>query len=535
MRRTVRTEAGSALLAAVILGLALAAAATTAVGAAEHARRTSERTRDRVVALGAAEAAIAEATARLVADDAFAAAASAGRDVGDPALTDWVGLDGTAAYRYGVSVVGEETVVRGRGRAGSAERVVEVALRPRGFADLHRFTDVEVIDPHVVPGTIVASCDRTRWAVPPREAGCPEAVYGPEGVLPGPLHTNDVLVVRGTPTFAGPVSTGWIGEQGDPALDPLWRGADASAQPDFRTPPRHHGLIALPASVDSIALPEAGVCHYHGPTSIRLDGARMRVWSPGSEVQSPGSPPTTPECGQGGLAGRVTVDLPASGIVRVHAGVPGCLVHPLGLDRAEEHDGGYGCADGDALVWGTYAGRLTILAEHDVHLVWDVVAADPGRTSTDALGIVAGRSIVVRRPVTLPVRGSAPHGRNLPVAGPGIGPFGAFPLDSPTPEPSAWVSPRIEAHLLAIGRSVRIQNPSRGQRNTGVLTVRGSIGQRFRGPFELPIPGSTTVTGYADRTLAHPGVLRRPPPAFPSLGDGTWVAVRWRELSPDDR
>lgn len=531
MKASVAREQGAALVATVVLGMAVATTATLLIAVTESERLASERARDRIVALAAAEAGVAEASTRIVADPDYAAGAAEGRDVGDPALLRWVPLEGTAAYRYDLAVTEDVVTVTARGRAGTVERRLEVALRPRGFADLHRFTDVEVTDPHVVPGTTVAGCDRTSWSDPPRVAGCPEAVYGPTEVLGGDVHTNDVLLVRGQPAFTGSVSTAWIGGSSDPTGGALWRAADASAAPSFRHPPRHHGVIALPAGLAAIPIPEVGVCHYHGPTLVRLDGDRMRVWSPGSSDPLPGAPPTSVACGAGLLGGRVTVGLPAAGIVRVHPARSGCAVHPLGLASSEEHNGGYGCANGDVLIWGTYDGALTVLAEHDAHVVWDVRPADAGRGSDDALGIVAGRSIVVRRPVSPPIRGSAPYGRNLAVAGPGIAPFGSHPLDSPTAAASAWTAPHIDAHLLALGRSVRIQNPARGQRNAGTLFVRGSIAQRFRGPFELPIPGTTIVTGYASVTEPRVGVLRAAPPAFPRLDDGTWVTVGWREIT----
>lgn len=524
-------EEGAALVASIVLGIAVATAAALLVTVTESERVASARARDRIVALSAAEAGLAEASARIVADPDYAAGAAEGRDVGDPALRRWVPLGGTAAYRYDLAVADDVVTVAARGRAGTVERRLEVSLRPRGFADLHRFTDVEVTDPHVVPGATVAGCDRTRWADPPRVAGCPEAAYGPIEVLGGDVHTNDVLLVRGQPAFTGSVSTAWIGEPDDPTGGALWRGADATAAPSFRHLPRHHGAIALPAGIAAIPIPEDGVCHFHGPTLVRLDGDRMRVWSPASSDPLPGAPPTSAACGAGLLGARVTVGLPAAGIVRVHPARSGCTVHPLGLASSEEHNGGYGCANGDVLIWGTYDGALTVLAEDDAHVVWDLRPADAGRGSDDALGIVAGRSIVVRRPVSPPIRGSAPFGRNLAVAGPGIAPFGSHPLDSPTAAASAWNSPHIDAHLLALGRSVRIQNPARGQRNSGTLLVRGSLAQRFRGPFELPIPGTTVVTGYASATVPRDGLRRGIPPAFPRLDDGTWVTIAWRELA----
>jgi hypothetical protein len=525
-------EAGSSLVAAVVLGMAIATATVGLVVATEQARATSERERDRSLALAAAEAGIAEATARLIADPEFASAAASGADLGDPALRRWVGLEGGTAYRYGIVVSHGVVTVRARGRAGPIERAVEVDLRPRGLADVHRLVDVEVTDPHVVPGTVVAACDRPLWADPPRSSDCPHAVYAGPEVVAGSLHTNDVLLVSGAPHFESSVSTAWLGDDEEPGAATLWRAVGEDAGPTFRRSPRHHGRIDLPASIGALDLPDDGVCHYHGPTLLRFAGTELRVWSPGSLDPAPGAPSTSTACGGGALGGRVTVAHPPSGVVRIHPGRGGCSAHPLGLDPVEEHDGGYGCASGDAFVWGHYEGRLSVVADGDVHLVWDVGPVDVGLTSTDVLGVIAGGSVIVRRPVSRPVRGSAPYGRNLVFAGPGIPPFGDHPLDAPTAVPTSWVAPAIEAHLVALGRSIRIQNPSRGQRNSGTLTVTGSLAQRYRGPFELPIPGSTVVSGYPSVLAPRAAPLRAAPPGFPTLGDGTWVQVGWRETDP---
>lgn len=524
------------LVAVVVVGVAIAVGATSLVSVAAQSRTTSERARDRVLALAAAEVSVAEATARLASDPDYLRSAADGVDVGDPGLRGWVAGEDGSQRRHLVRTAADGMVeVIARGRAGAVERVVEVRLRPRTFADVHRFTDVEAFDPHVTPGATPTDCARHRWASPPRATSCPEARYGPSEVVGGRVHSNDVVVVAGTPRFRGRVSTAWLGSAGDPRSGTLWVAGDAAAAPEFRRGIHHDGLLPLP-SVGAIETPPGG-CDYHGPTLIRLNGTSMRVWSPGSAQPAPGAPATTAACGAGALGARVTVPLPASGVVRVHRRASGCTTHPLGLGSAEDFDGGYDCAAGDAFVWGTYDGRLTVIAADDAHLVWDVVAADDGPWSDDALGIIAGRGLVLRRPVTAPVRGSAPLGRNVAFAGPGIAPFGPFPLDAPNASAMTWESPRVEAHLMALGRSLRIQNPARGQRHTGVVRLRGSVAQRFRGPLELEVRSSSGsligVTGYPSDLAPRAAVTLVAPPAFPRLGDGSWVTISWRELPAD--
>jgi hypothetical protein len=527
-------EAGSALVAALLLALtasvAAAGLAASARGVAEH----SARMRDRAVALAAAEAGVEEARALLAADPDLVARLAEDGVAEGPSSPDWIALgDSGAALRYEVEVLGHDRVrVRADGRAGPgrdrAARRVEVHLRARTLADLHRFTDLEVLDPTVTPGSTEVDCARYRYDVTPRAAGCREVVIGPTETVAGDLHTNDVLRIAGTPRFLGRVTTAWVGPADEPD-GARWQAGDATADPTFLLAPTTRPPIDLAGPLPPLP---PGTCRYRGPTLIRLLGDRMRVWSPLSVA--PGEEAPAASCGGpggGDLTGRTEVPLPASGVVHVTASGSACTVHPLGLSSAEDDAGGYGCASGDVFVWGTYDGVLTIVADGDAYLLWDVVAAERGPTSDDSLGIVAGRSVVLRRLVSAPVRPSAPYGRNLPSAGPSIAPFGSHPLDSPVATATIWQAPRIDAHLVARGRSVRIQNPFRGQQHTGVLELRGSVAQRYRGPLLGEILSSTgsvlARTGYpadlAPRTVV-PAV--RPPwfPAVPSLG---WAVLAW--------
>lgn len=525
-------EGGSALIAAVLLALTAVIAATTLTAAARGVTTVSTRARDRAVALAAAEAGVEEVRALLAVDPGLLEDLAAGGAV--RTRSTWVPIgDAGAAFRYDVEAIGPQEVrVRSTGRAGpGSDRVqhhVDARLRARTLADLHRFTDLEVLDPTVTPGATELDCARYRYDDIPRAATCREVAVGPTETVEGDLHTNDVLRVVGAPRFLGRVTTSWVGPPNDPD-GPRWQAVDPSAAPDFALPPTTRPPLDLAA-----ALPELPIdaCRYHGPTLVRLLGDRMRVWSPQSV--SGGTVAPTAACGGpggGDLSGRTEVDLPPSGILHVAPAATPCTAHPLGLSSAEDDAGGYGCSAGDVFVWGTYDGALTIVADGDVHLVWDVLAEDRGPTSDDSLGLIAGRSIVVRRLVSAPQRPSAPYGRNLPIAGPGIAPFGAHPLDAPVPSPAIWQAPRIDAHLVARSRSFRIQNPFRGQQHTGVLELRGSVAQRYRGPILgeiLSTSGAVLArTGYpADLAPRAVGPEVRPPrfPGHPSLG---WMVLAW--------
>lgn len=524
------------MVAALLLALSAAVAAAALTASAGTAVEHSLRVRDRAVALAAAEAGVEEVRARLAADPALAADLAAGAAVDGPTSPGWVAIGDTgASLRYATEVVGPgEVRVRADGRAGSgpgpARRRVEVLLRARTLADLHRFTDLEVLDPTVTPGASELECARYRFDPVARGAACREVLVGPTETVAGDLHTNDVLRIAGTPRFLGRVTTSWVGPDDD-VTSPRWQGLDAAAAPDFALPPVTRPPVDLAAPWPDLP---ADACRYAGPTLVRLLGDRMRVWSPLSVAA--GSEPPSAACGGpggGDLADRTEVALPPSGVVHVAAAGTACTLHPLGLSSTDDDSGGYGCAAGDVFVWGTYDGRLTIVADGDVHLVWDVVAADPGPGSDDALGLVAGRSVVLRRLVSAPLRPSAPYGRNLPSAGPGLAPFGAHPLDAPVATATVWQAPRIDAHLVARGRSFRIQNPFRGQQHTGVLALRGSVAQRYRGPLLGEILSSSGAvlarTGYPAVLAPRGAGLRAVPPAFPAVPWLGWTVLERRE------
>ena len=218
-----------------------------------------------------------------------------------------------------------------------------------------------------------------------------------------------------------------------------------------------------------------------------------------------------------------------------------CAVHPLGIPTDEDMIAAQRCGDGSAYVWGTTAGARTVVAEDDVQIVWDVGpdlgVADPATSDEGRVGLVAGGSVVLRHPVGPPLRVVAPFGTDLAFAGPGIPPFGAFPADAPTPVASRWESPRITAALVALGGSVRVQNPDAGTVSDVPIQVVGSVVQRFVGPTGWEHrDGTGAVQGRSGRTLRvvhDAGLGRRPPPGLPRLGDGRLRVVDWEEVLPD--
>jgi len=229
----------------------------------------------------------------------------------------------------------------------------------------------------------------------------------------------------------------------------------------------------------------------------------------------------------------VTVELPPRTLIEVvRDPLHDCVDHPLGIEHGEDTERDWWCSGGDAFVWGRYRGAHTVLAEDYVQIVWDLEPGDSAGAESalgnDLLGLVAGDSIVLRRPVGRPVRRTAPYGLNLAFSGPGIAPFGAYPLDAPTAVPMTWDEPRIVASLAALRGSVGVQNPFRGQVHPGPVRLEGSLAMRFRGVFSWEDRNDSGTLlgdmGYGLDLVYDRRLLTRTPPAMP-LTDGGAVRI----------
>jgi hypothetical protein len=171
------------------------------------------------------------------------------------------------------------------------------------------------------------------------------------------------------------------------------------------------------------------------------------------------------------------------------------LGYPIANETAA--NGTYSCAVGDVFVSGVVSGHTTIAAEKNVWVVGDLTY---GNSGDDILGLVGQSSVTVWHPV----RGS--------------GSAATYLLSG---------NRTINAAILSVTGTFTVQNYDQGNRRAGVLTVNGSIAQKYRGPV-----GTTAPSGY-DKGYHYDSRFRTvSPPKFLKTTITTFLASQFAEVSP---
>lgn len=541
---------GSAVVSALVIGLVVATVLAT-LSARSISESIASRARiDRAHASALAEYGVAAAFLELDAGLAVELRRSGPPggittpvtlDVEPPEEGADAGLEVTVA----VDGVSGDLLIVSRARVRQATREMVARVRPRTTSDFLLLTAFEVVDP------VLFQRPRATCAAPrgdeSRDVTCVDVTVT-DGLLDGPVHSNDVLDVRDGATVASMLTTSSLVSDDDgfvsPALVPT-SGQGATDGAPFGL--HHEPTIDLPRTTAQVAGTTTVTCRFRGPTLIRFDDHVVRVTSPRSVAR-----PDDDALG-GAAIGCLGVDrelltqptsivLPERVVIEVvRDPVADCVDHPLGIARDEDDARDWWCTGGDAFVWGTYRGQRTVLAEDSIQIVWHLSPHDDGpvgaRIPGDALGLIAGDSVVLRRPVGPTIRRVAPYGLNLAFAGPDLAPFGAYPLDAPTPSAVTWDAPRVVASLVALRGSVGIQNPLRGEQHPGPLRIEGSVATRFRGLFaweERTATGALRgAMGYPLELRYDPSLLEIAPPGMPLTTAGGEVRILSLELVRD--
>jgi hypothetical protein len=343
----------------------------------------------------------------------------------------------------------------------------------------------------------------TTWTNMSPAAQCGEIQFVTGDQQRGPFHTNDEILVCGTPAFGRrpgddieiSAPDGAPGGVGDPRG---WRNCGSGApqvnQPGVATPDPNLGTLRIGSpkvemppsntSLKSQALPKY---RFVGTTRIRLEGTQIRALA------------TLKREDNSTVAANTTFPLPADGVIWVSNSTASPCSEYDPIDVVPDPD----C--GDLWVSGDYDSSLTLSAENDVVINGSIThdAADDV-----LLGLIGDKWIRVAHPVT---------SSNPSDFGPGGCVTNSGGLGSIT----------IEAALLALRHSFTVDRYWCGPPRMGTLTVKGAIAQRFRGPV-----GTSGDTGYIKNYFYDDRLRFRTPPKFLDPVQASWKVQTQVEQVP---
>ncbi|MEB0002150.1 hypothetical protein QN357_04245 [Cryobacterium sp. RTC2.1] len=543
---------GVALIAVIGIGAVLLLLVTTMLASSVSGLVKADNDQDWNAAMSAAYAGVEEYQSKLANDNtyqqygslatSFSTGSSYTSTDANPAFGigaggSWAAVDGSAgraAYRYEVdnSKYAATGVIRlqATGRVGKITRSVVADLKQQGFIDYLYFTDYEIQDPALSSTSCIPAYG---WAVSSRP-NCTAIQFGPTDVIAGPVHSNDVLRICGS-TFKMRVTTAYQPTTGDRYILPSGCSTPtfAIAKPEFApvvSMPQTNLLLKQETRSDltTTGVPRPG-CLYTGPTTITFNAAgTMTVRSPWTRKTNVAGDPATSgtvsaTCGTPGtVAGSLgsstgqTISVPANNLVYVQSvprtssdpnywatgtypsgftcasasgssGTSNGLGYPTVNEQAPSSTSSapsYGCDKGDVFVKGQVHGALTVASDNYVYVVGDITYVDK---QADILGLVGQNAVWVWNPVD--------SRSNL--------------LDPAT------TGREIDAAILSVGHTFIVQNNDDGLK--GVLTVYGSIAQKFRGPVGTAMVSggvTTLVSGYSKAYAYDPRLRYSAPPKF---------------------
>ncbi|MGQ7298244.1 hypothetical protein [Quadrisphaera sp. KR29] len=330
-------------------------------------------------------------------------------------------------------------------------------------------------------------------------------------VINGPLHSNDLLKIAGSPVFGNPDTSVWSGAY--PATGPLYWGGGApsagttaqagypvlaSKQPTTMPTGNTELLRYVSPKIDTSSNTDRRGCLYRGATKITFTGTTMTVLSPNTTDAS-----TPSRCLD--VANRNQPQTkPIPPVIYVAAATGSCkgVGYPLANEATTGLTTNYDCKRGTPFVSGTVDAAVTVAGADDVVVTGDLTYADGG-AGTDVLGLVATGYVWVHHPVskTSPVT-------NLTAA------------DGYTPVHT------IQAGILSLKHSFLVQNYDKGAAlSTGTaatkLNVLGAIAQMYRGPVGTG-NGTTASTGYLKNYVYDTRFNALQPPYFIKPVSSPW-------------
>ncbi|MGZ4676283.1 MAG: pilus assembly PilX N-terminal domain-containing protein [Acidimicrobiia bacterium] len=525
-----RDESGIALVTVLIAVFVLLALAVTVIDYASTSRDISKHDQNWNAALNAAEAGVDDYLFHLNENSNYTdyGAANPPPD-GNKAFNQFVDVPGGSTpsqFEYSADTsnltIDGTVTITSTGKVKTSKRTIQSILRRRNFLDYLYFTDYETKDPATYTGSpFTAAQAQTLCALhyyDGRDSRCTEIDFIGADTINGPMHTNDAFKVCGSAQFRGGTTTSW-----NPATGKRWRDDCPTSTPSFSTSgdPAYKSPLAMPPSNSALRSQTSsanGGCLYTGPTRIRLTTTGQMT------VKSPFSKDTHNGCPTNG-----TGSLPRNGVIYVQ-NVPststdanytaGCPYnvngqsHPLGLPIGNDVTS-YGCRNGDAFLEGTLKGALTIAADNNIDITWNLTY-NGGLAGRDLLGLVANNYVEIWHPV----RCTSGTGSTCNLDA-------NFPGESSRGNP--FSNPNVQAAILSVNHSFRVQNYNVGA-PLGSITLDGTIGQRYRGAVGT-FSGTTIATGYGKNYRYDRRMKYLAPPKFLDPVASAWAIAVWKEIA----
>ncbi len=388
------------------------------------------------------------------------------------------------------------------GASGDTRASIVATFKQATFLDYVYFTQLETSDPVTYgfanPSDALtgAYSQCTKFRRDGREdapipgtdpvQSCDKIVFISNDRINGPVHTNDDLLICGTPTFGrnstditevSAPPTGWSGSSNCSGNNPTFKGPFVTNAPVLTPPPTN-------ISLSTIAGPDYT---YTGQTQIVLGGNTMQI------------------------NGGPSVPIPTDGVVYVKNGSCTSSYSPF----TATYPPSSGCGNAIVHTSSGYTGQLTIAAENDVIIDGDINRASG---SGGLLGLLANNFVRVKHPVCDSTDLDCTGGTTTAETAKGQ-------CNSGTNGNGSLTNPTIDAAILAISHSFIVDHYDCGGTGLGTLTVNGAISQKFRGAVGTTSRNSI-ANGYSKSYNYDDRLRYQEPPYFFDPVQSAWHVQR---------
>ncbi len=343
------------------------------------------------------------------------------------------------------------------------------------------------------------------------QMACREIRFVDGDTVMGPMHTNDSLLLCGSPEFGrkpgdaietSSPGTGTVASsyRQDPNCGTSAPDVNYENQPvrdaTKGTWRYNQPLLQLPASNKSLKEEAPPAYTFRGETTLVMSSTGVTITGRRSD---------------GTIYNNTKVPYPTDGVIYID-NVQNAPAEGPACSGGYRVDDPYGVASprpgcGIAKVSGQYNASLTIGAADDIIIMDDVQKASG---TAALLGLIAQNFIRVYHPVVSQSRCNDGSGT--------------------TNSSTATANLEVDAALLTLAHSFIVDNYLCGS-TLGTLNVNGAISQKYRGPVGTGSRG-TSVTGYLKKYEYDDRLAVRSPPKFLDPVQSAWRIKTFQEQSP---